>query len=138
MRSCPCLVLSIPVLAFIAVPASADGLSHLPMLSDVAAEAVQISPHVPHMGTHWAEPDNLPNGGPIYCVIDGRVVCVEYMFPAAAFSAGTDWTGLLPGFETPPITHMDIEYKPDGSGPVTDPLYQFHIYFADAQVLSQH
>lgn len=138
MRTSRSPFLSLSMLALIAAPAAADGLSHLPMLSDIAADAVQISPHVPNMGTHWADPDSLPQGGPIYCVIEGRVVCLEYMFPAAALSAGTDWTGLLPGFETPAITHMDIEYKPDGAGPITDPLYQFHIYFADAEVLSQH
>lgn len=122
----------------LAAPAVADGLSHLPTLEAVAPEAQQISPHVPHMGTHWANPANLEHGGPIYCVIEGRVVCVEYMFPAAAFAAGADFTGLMPGFATPPITHVDIEYKPDGAGPMTDPLYQIHIYFADQAVLAGH
>jgi hypothetical protein len=114
-----------------------ERLSHLPLLSDVAPDTVAISPHVPQMGEHWANPATLPLG-PIYCVIDGRVVCVEYMFMAAELAAGADWTGIATGFDTPPITHIDVEYKPDGAGPITDPLYQLHIYFADREVLAAH
>lgn len=118
-------------------PAAADGLSHLPLLSDIASGAVAISPHVPQMGAHWAEPANLPLG-PIYCEIDGRVVCVEYMFLASELSSGTDWTGILTGMQTPPVTRIDMEYKPDGVGPFQEPLYQLHIYFADSEVLARH
>ena len=53
----------------------ATNLDDLPMLKEIAADAVQISPHVPHMGEHWAREADLPNG-PIYCVIEGRVTCV--------------------------------------------------------------
>jgi hypothetical protein len=115
-------------------PAAAD-LSHLPMLSDIAPQAVAISPHVPRMGEHWAEPANLPMG-PIYCVIEGRVVCLEYMFLAGDLGSGASWTGLGIGMETPPITRVDMEYKPDGVGPFQEPLYQLHIYFAEPEVLA--
>ncbi|MCC5976352.1 MAG: hypothetical protein JJT81_20220 [Rubellimicrobium sp.] len=121
----------------LATPVAADDLSHLPLLSDIAPEAVAISPHVPQMGEHWAEPTNLPLG-PVYCVIDGRVVCVEYMFPASQFAAGTDWTGIATGMQTPPITWIDMEYKPDGVGPFQEPLYQLHLYFAESEVLAAH
>ena len=121
----------------LATPAAADGLSHLPLLSDIAPEAVAISPHVPQMGAHWAEPANLPLG-PIYCVIDGRVVCVEYMFLASEFAAGTDWTDITTGMQTPPIIRIDMEFKPDGVGPFQEPLYQLHLYFAESEVLATH
>ncbi|WP_139257484.1 hypothetical protein [Natronohydrobacter thiooxidans] len=121
----------------IALPAAADGLSHLPLLTDIAPNAVAISPHVPHMGAHWAEPANLPLG-PIYCEIEGHVVCVEYMFLASQLSSGADWTSLLPGMQTPPITRIDMEYKPDGVGPFQEPLYQLHLYFAESDVLAGH
>lgn len=75
---------------------AADGLSHLPLLSDIVPDAVAISPHVPHMGTHWAEPATLPLG-PIYCEIEGRIVCVEYMFLASELAAG------LTGRRSPPV-----------------------------------
>lgn len=116
--------------------AMADGLSHLPLVSEVAPDAQAISPHVPHMGVHWANPADLPNGGPIFCEIDGRVVCVEYILPAEAVQGGTDFKGLLPGMETPPITHVDWEYKPDGVGGNPAPVYQLHIYFAGQDVLA--
>lgn len=115
----------------------ATELDHLPLISDVAPEAVAISPHVPQMGVHYAHPADLPTG-PIWCVIDDRVVCVEYMFMAGALGAGQDWEGLLTGMETPPITHIDMQYKPDGAGPMTDPLYQLHVYFVDRDVLAAH
>lgn len=121
----------------LAAPAAADGLSHLPLLSEIAPDAVSISPHVPHMGAHWAEPANLPLG-PIYCEIEGRVVCVEYMFLASQLSSGADWTGIMTGMETPPITRIDMEYKADGVGPFQEPLYQLHIYFAESEILAAH
>lgn len=121
----------------LATAASADGLSHLPLLTDIAPNAIAISPHVPQMGAHWAEPANLPLG-PIYCVIDGHVVCVEYMFLASQLASGADWTGIATGMDTPPITRIDMEYKPDGVGPFQEPLYQLHIYFADSEVLAAH
>jgi len=122
----------------LASAAQAEGLSHLPLLSEIAPDAVAISPHVPHMGVHWANPADLPNGGPIYCEIDGRVVCLEYILPADAIQQGVDFTGLMPGMETPPITHIDWEYKPDGVGPEPHPIYQLHIYFAASDVLAAH
>ena len=121
----------------LATPVAADGLSHLPLLSEIAPDAVAISPHVPHMGAHWAQPANLPLG-PIYCEIDGRVVCVEYMFLASDLASGTDWTDIATGMQTPPITRVDMEYKPDGVGPFQEPLYQLHLYFAESEVLAAH
>jgi hypothetical protein len=119
----------------VATPAAADGLSHLPRVSDIAPDAVAISPHVPHMGEHWANPANLPLG-PVYCVIDGHVVCVEYMFLASDLTAGANWTGIGTGMETPPVTRIDMEFKPDGVGPMPVPLYQLHVYFAESEVLA--
>jgi hypothetical protein len=121
----------------LAAPAAADGLSHLPLLSDIAPEAVAISPHLPNMGAHWAEPANLPLG-PVYCEIEGRVVCVEYMFLASQLSAGTDWVGMATGMQTPPVTRIDMEYKAEGVGPFQEPLYQLHIYFAESEVLAAY
>lgn len=127
--------------ALVALPASAHeaptSLEGLPLLADVAPDAVQISPHVPNMGAHWARTDDLPTG-PIYCEIEGHVVCVEYMFTMEDFEAGTDWTSLMPGIETPPISHIDVEFMPEGIEPNPVPLYQLHIYFAGTQVLDQH
>jgi len=122
----------------LAGPAQADPvLNGLPALSEVAPDAVQVSPHMPHMGAHWAEPAHLPDG-PIYCVIEGRIVCVEYMFEAGDLQSGRDWTVLKPGIRTPPISHIDVEFKPEGIEPHPVPLYQLHIYFADPEFLARH
>jgi hypothetical protein len=119
-------------------PSSAeDALARLPILSNVAPDAIQISPHVPQMGHHWARPENLP-GGPIYCVVEGRVTCMEYMVDMADLVAGASWRGLAAGIETPPISHVDIEFKPDGIGPNPVPLYQIHIYFTGPETLARH
>ncbi|MCC6001401.1 MAG: hypothetical protein JJU19_11145 [Pararhodobacter sp.] len=139
-----CLALSLAMgLSGIAPPAlghsigAVADMDTLPMLADVAPEAIAISPHVPQMGIHYALPADLPTG-PIWCVIEGRVVCVEYMFPAAALADGESWTGLLPGGVFPPITHVDFEYKPDGVGPISEPIYQLHIWFAEPAVLAAY
>ena len=129
--------LALATLVAAAGSAGAKDLSHLPLLADVAPNAVAISPHVPQMGVHYADPATLPLG-PIYCVIEERVVCVEYMFPASALAAGESWRAMPVGFETPPISHVDLEFKPDGVGPNPVPIYQLHIYFVDPQTLATH
>lgn len=137
-REMKTLVSAIVLTVLASGSAGADGALHkLPAIADAAPEAVQISPHVPHMGQHWAVKDDLPVG-PIYCVIEGRIVCVEYMFDAEDLVRGTDWTALPPRIETPPITHIDVEFKPEGIDPRPVPLYQVHIYFVDKDVLAGH
>ncbi|MCC5985125.1 MAG: hypothetical protein JJU42_12235 [Rhodobacteraceae bacterium] len=134
MKTATCLAAA---LALVPCAGWGAGLDHLPMITDIAPEAVAISPHVPHMGVHYAHPADLPTG-PIWCVIEGRVVCVEYMFMAGALAEGQDWTGLVTGMDTPPITHIDLEYRAEGAGPITDPLYQLHVFFVGADVLAAH
>jgi hypothetical protein len=130
------LTFATPLSPFQAGSVAASGaLDHLPALAEVAPDAVNISPHVPNMGEHWANPADLPIG-PIYCVIDGRVVCVEYMVDLEALNAGRDFVGLATGIVTPPVSHIDIEYKAEGIPPHPVPLYQIHIYFADTQTLA--
>lgn len=130
--------LTFAAVAVVAVgSARADNLAHLPLIADIAPQAVAISPHVPHMGVHHADPATLPLG-PIYCVIEGRVVCVEYMFAASDLTSGESWRAMPVGFETPPISHVDFEFKPDGVGPNPVPIYQLHIYFVDPQTLATH
>ncbi|MCC5988852.1 MAG: hypothetical protein JJT95_14325 [Pararhodobacter sp.] len=137
------LCLSLPLTLALAPAALAHeggpvaDMQALPMIADIAPQAIAISPHVPQMGEHYAMPADLPTG-PIWCVIEGRVVCVEYMFTAAALADGESWTGLPPGGTFPPITHVDFEYKPDGVGPFTEPLYQLHIWFAEPAVLAAY
>ena len=112
-------------------------LESLPLLTEIAPDAVAISPHVPQMGVHYAHPADLPTG-PVWCVIEGRVVCVEYMFTAADLTAGRDWAGLPTGGVMAPITHIDMEYMADGVGPFAEPLYQLHVWFAAQSLLDEY
>lgn len=137
------LALSLPLALGMTSAAQAHAIGEvaemdiLPMLAAIAPEAIAISPHVPQMGMHYAMPADLPTG-PIWCVIEGRVVCVEYMFTAASLAAGESFTNLLPGAAFPPITHIDFEYKPDGVGPISEPIYQLHIWFVEPAVLAAY
>lgn len=98
-------------------PAVAETLDTLPLLAEILPDAVQVSPHVPNMGAHWAKP-GTPQEGPFYCVIQGRVVCVEYMFEASQLAEGTQWQGLLPGLKTPPVSpHRCRAFAPGHSPP---------------------
>lgn len=135
----PALVLTFAVPAVAMAQGTADPavLTSLPLISDIAPTAVAISPHVPQMGAHYADPATLPTG-PIWCVIEGHVVCVEYMFPAEALAAGQSWRGLPTGNLPAPITHVDLDFMPNGVGPMQVPLYQLHIWFADQTLLAQH
>ncbi len=52
-------------------------------------DVIQLTPCVPTMGEHWADPDpkNMPLG-PIYGVINDEVVFVELMPAQADFADG--------------------------------------------------
>lgn len=90
---------------------------------------VQISPCVPFMGEHWANPANLPLG-PIYTVHDGRLISIEYMIAQAEFQAGMDWLDLTFGYlgEPLPIEHANIEFLPRGHEGFEVPHYDLHFY----------
>ena len=60
------------------------------------------------------------------------------MVNMADLEAGPDWTGLVPGIETPAISHIDIEFKPEGIEPNPVPLYQIHIFFASPATLAEN
>ena len=78
---------------------AADGL---PAASQLPKNIVQISPVIPGMGEHWADPKDLPLG-PIYGVSQGRVIFLEFMIRRAAFVPMADRTSRatvsMPGFE---------------------------------------
>ena len=52
--------------------------TELPLASSLPANVVKISPVVPGMGEHWADPKDLPLG-PIYGVSEGRIIFFEFM-----------------------------------------------------------
>jgi hypothetical protein len=106
-------------------------LSQLPRTQALPAGVVQVSPYVPGMGEHWANPTNLPFG-PIYCVVDGHITCMEYMISQKDFADGVSHNRLVPWFDgkrQPAVDHIDIGFEPNGHQGYEIPHYDIHMYF---------
>ena len=115
-----------------AVSAEIEGL---PTTDKLPEGVVQVSPFVPGMGEHWADPKNLPLG-PIYCVMDGHITCMEYMIAQDDFEAGKSFTTLRPWFEgteQPAIHHIDFNFEPNGHEGYEIPHYDVHMYFVSPE-----
>ncbi|MGT2465186.1 hypothetical protein [Mesorhizobium sp.] len=123
----------------VAGPAAAGSLkaelSRLPRTEVLPAGVVQVSPYVPGMGEHWANPANLPFG-PIYCVVQGHITCMEYMISQKDFAEGVSHNKLAPWFggkRQPAINHVDIGFEPNGHQGYEIPHYDIHMYFLSPQ-----
>lgn len=92
------------------------------------AGVIQITPCVPGMGEHWANPRDLPFG-PIYGVMNDRVVFVEVMIDQKDFAAGKSWTDQLKPVAGRKIDHVNIEFQPAGHEGFEVPHYDVHAYF---------
>jgi hypothetical protein len=113
-------------------------LSTLPKVSQLPKNVVQVSPVIPNMGAHYADPKTLPFG-PIYCVISGRVVCMEYMVSQKDFAKGKSFTDLAPWFDgaqQPAINHMEFQFNPKGHPGYEIPHYDVHMYFVSKETLA--
>ena len=92
------------------------------------------------MGAHWANPSDQPNG-PLYCVIQNRIVCVEYAVSQADLEAGKSFINLKwplrGGTKLPRINHVDLNFQPTGHPGFTEPHYDLHIYFITKQHLQR-
>lgn len=104
--------------------------------ADKAADAVQVSPVIPAMGEHWANPAHLPFG-PIYLVNKGKTVGVEYMFnhdPLACqqIPEGPGRMIWVCGIENIPLgrtlDHMTLTYLPKGHDGYTVWHFDVHLY----------
>jgi len=119
---------SVLTLAFSAVCAAAAGTANAAIPAGLPPGVIQMSPCVPGMGEHWANPKNLPFG-PIYGVYKGKVVFTEIMIDQASFAKGVSWTEQLKPLPGHPIDHVDIEFQPHGHAHFTVPHYDVHAYF---------
>lgn len=94
--------------------------------------SIQISPVVPAMGEHWANPQagDLPTG-PIYGVYENRLVFLEYMIAQDDFVNGKNHVNLegMKGVPSPAVVQMDIEYQAHGHEGFEVPHYDIHAYF---------
>jgi hypothetical protein len=112
------------------------GLDALPSTASLPEGVIQISPFVPGMGEHWANPKDLPFG-PIYCVMDGKITCMEYMISQADFQAGKSFELLRPWFagaQQPAIDHMEFNFEPNGHEGYEVPHYDVHMYFVSPEL----
>jgi hypothetical protein len=102
----------------------------LPSVADLPPGTVKVSPPVPGMGEHWANPKDLPLG-PIYCVMDGKVICAEFMIQQEAFVGGQSFERLRLGMpdKLPPVDHLDVTFMPHGHEGFEVPHYDMHMYF---------
>ena len=93
---------------------------------------VQISPCVPTMGEHWADPATMPMG-PIYTVDKGRLISIEYMPAQADFAEGKSWNDLTFTYwgQPLPIRHADIDFLHEGHEGYEVPHYDMHFYLVN-------
>ncbi|MDC3418327.1 S-layer homology domain-containing protein [Aquibacillus salsiterrae] len=97
---------------------------------DLPEGAVQITPSVPGMGEHWANPNNMPVG-PIYGVNNGKLIFIEQMLKQEDFASGKSFEN-IPGMQGLPslsVDHTDIEFQPNGHEGLEDAHYDLHNYF---------
>jgi hypothetical protein len=95
----------------------------------------QVSPPVPGMGEHWAKPEDLPLG-PIYCVMDGKVIGAEFMVAQEYLLIGRSFEHLRLGMKgkLPPVDHLELDYMPHGHEGYETPHYDLRMYFVPPEV----
>lgn len=89
---------------------------------------IQLTPCVPGMGEHWANPADMPLG-PIYGVMGDKVTFVEIMPSQEAFANGEQWLEVLKPLDGYAIDHVDFEFQPQGHEGYEVPHYDIHAYF---------
>jgi uncharacterized protein (DUF2141 family) len=91
---------------------------------------IQITPSIPGMGEHWANPKELPIG-PIYGVEKGKLVFIEQMISQQDFTEGKNYVDIpgMKGLPSPAIVHTDIEFLANGHEGFEVPHFDIHHYF---------
>lgn len=119
-----------------AAPGFALDLSKMPDQAILPEGTVKISEVVPGMGEHWANPKDLPLG-PIYCVVEGKVVCLEFMVAQKDLAEGKSWPDLHGIKGMPEIDHMHMGFMPDGHEGYPIPHYDMHLYFLSPELMAE-
>lgn len=108
----------------------------LPDANSVPKDVIQLSPTVPQMGEHWANPKDMPIG-PIYCVHNGKIVCLEFMISQSDFAAGKTWPALAGMKDLPAVDHLSILFEPNGYEGYEVPHYDLHMFFVSPEELAK-
>ena len=109
-----------------------DGASQEIYVLVLPEGTINLSPGeiVPAMGEHWAKPDEMPLG-PIYGVLNGRLVFLEYMISQQDFVNGKSYRNIpgMKGLPSPTVVQTDIEHQPVGHPGFEIPHFDIHNYF---------
>jgi len=95
----------------------------------IPASFVMVSPCIPGMGAHWANPKTGLHATTIYGTYEGKPVFTEIMLLPQDFAAGKSFEDVLvplPGYH---IDHVDIEYLPHGHPGMPFAHYDIHGYY---------
>ena len=132
------VVAVVSMLVGLAAAAADPAAPDLPTVADLPPGAVKVSPPIPGMGKHWANPKDLPLG-PIYCVMNGKVICAEFMVLHEAFVRGKSFERLGLGMEgkLPPVNHLEMTFMPHGHEGFAVPHYDAHMYFVPPEARFQ-
>lgn len=121
--------------AVLVATALAMGSAAAHSVEELPQDTVSLSPVEPGMGEHWGNPKDLPLG-PIFGVMKGEVVFVEFMITQEDFKAGKSWENLdakVAG-NLSKVDHMDIEFLSSGHPGFQVPHYDIHQYFVSHQI----
>ena len=100
------------------------------MVTDLPEGTVKVSGVVPAMGEHWIHPKDRKRGGPVFGIMDGKIVFIEYELLNKRFAGdkNVDWNDYkMPAF-MPPIDHTDFTYLPKGHRNMEVPHVAIHMY----------
>ncbi len=130
-------LLLVAALCGVTAPAFAQSpYDALPGVDTLPKDVIQISPTVPAMGEHWANPATLPLG-PIYCVHQGKIVCLEFMISQEDFASGKSWPVLAGKDGLPPVNHTNIGFQEHGHEGFEVPHYDIHMYFLSPEEVAK-
>jgi hypothetical protein len=124
-------------LGLLASTASAQSaIDALPSADTLPEGVIQLSPTEPGMGQHWANPADMPLG-PIYCVHEGKIVCLEFMIAQEEFTAGQSWPALAGMDGLPAVNHVNIGFLEAGHPGFEVPHYDIHLYFLSPEEMAK-
>jgi hypothetical protein len=123
MRKSVLALMVVPFLAMAGTGAVAQTVKDLPK------GMKKSSGVVPRMGEHWMDPKNRKNGGPIYGIMNGKIVFFELEVVQKDMMGGKKWDR---EYEVPAfvgrINHVDTEFMPKGHRNMKVPHYAVHMY----------
>lgn len=123
MRNSVLALMVVPFLAMAGAPAVAHTVKDLPK------GVKKSSGVVPRMGEHWIDPKDRKNSGPIYGVMNGKIVFFEFEVLQKDMMGKKKWDRefKVPAF-VGMIDHVDTEFMPKGHRNMEVPHYAVHMY----------